>query len=56
MQATYSSMARKRIASASPEKLHAIQRDFASGCERVLARGGRLVYPYAALFVSARHP
>ena len=56
MQLTYSSMARKRVATASPAQLATIRSEFVAGCERVLSRGGRLVYPYAALFVSARRP
>ena len=56
LQATYSSFARKRLAAAQPETLAALRREFDARCRAVLARGGRLVYPYGAAFFVARRP
>ena len=54
VQCTYSSIARKRLAAATSAQRRAIESEFAARCEEVHARGGRLVYTYAALYVSAR--
>ncbi len=54
VQCTYSSIARKRIAAASGMQRRAIESEFASRCADALRRGGRLVYTYAAFYVSAR--
>ncbi len=55
LQATYSSVARKRLASFSPPALAALRREFDERCRSVRARGGQLVYPYgAALFIAQR--
>jgi ubiquinone/menaquinone biosynthesis C-methylase UbiE len=54
VQCTYSSIARKRLAVATSAQRRAIEAEFASRCEGVINRAGRLVYTYAALFVSAR--
>jgi SAM-dependent methyltransferase len=56
VQRTFSSIARKRLAALPPERVAAIREEFFATCRRVLSRGGRLVYPYAALFVAARRP
>ena len=56
LQATYSSFARKRLAAAPPERLAALRHEFDERCRAVLARGGRLVYPYGAAFYVARRP
>ncbi|MEE8524602.1 MAG: methyltransferase domain-containing protein [Thermoanaerobaculia bacterium] len=52
IQSTFSSRARKRLAAAPEGAVAEIRREFFAACERVLRCGGRLVYPYAALFVS----
>jgi hypothetical protein len=54
VQHTYSSLARKRLADAPPEKVNRLREEFLESSRRVLARGGRLVYPYAAFYVAAR--
>ena len=48
--------ARKRLADAEPEPIQALRREFFAACRVVQARGGRLVYPYAALVVVATRP
>lgn len=54
IQRTFSSVARKRIADAAPEKVSLLREDFLRKCRDVQVRGGRLVYPFAAFFVVAR--
>jgi ubiquinone/menaquinone biosynthesis C-methylase UbiE len=54
VQCTYSSIARKRLAAATSGQRRAVEAEFKSRCAQTLARGGRLVYTYAALYVSAR--
>ncbi len=56
VQRTFSSIARKRLATASAEMVEAIRREFSDACAEVQARGGRLVYPFGAFFVVARRP
>ncbi len=56
VQRTFSSLARKRLATASAGTLEAIRREFSGACAEVQARGGRLVYPFGAFFVIARRP
>ncbi|MDX1545982.1 MAG: methyltransferase domain-containing protein [Rhodothermales bacterium] len=56
LQATFSSLARKRLAAARPEAVEALRAEFFATCAAVLERGGRLVYPNAALFVTAVRP
>lgn len=56
LQSTYSSRARKLLAAAGPAAVESLRAEFLDTCGRVLARGGRLVYRYAALIVSARRP
>lgn len=56
LQCTFSSIARKRLASAPQEKVKALREDFLNRCRSVQQRGGKLVYPFAALFVTAERP
>lgn len=56
LQAVLSSRVRKRLEGASPAALSALREDFDRRCRRVLARGGRLIYPHAALTIVARRP
>lgn len=54
IQATLSSLARKRLLGAAPRAIEALRTEFDRTCTEVLSRGGRLVYPLAAFYVSAR--
>jgi SAM-dependent methyltransferase len=54
LQRVYSSFSRKRLAALSAADRDAAKRAFMERCNRVLARRGRLVYPYAVMFVSGR--
>ncbi len=54
VQCTYSSIGRKRLAKATPAQIQAIRTEFDTQSSAVLKRGGRLVYTYAALFISAQ--
>jgi ubiquinone/menaquinone biosynthesis C-methylase UbiE len=56
LQRVYSSISRKRLSTLSDADREAVKSAFLERCHRVLARGGRLVYPYAALFVCGRKP
>jgi SAM-dependent methyltransferase len=56
LQRTYSTLARKRLASAPPEEGLRLRDEFLARAARVRERGGRLVYRYAALFVVAERP
>jgi ubiquinone/menaquinone biosynthesis C-methylase UbiE len=56
LQATFSSMARLRLQSATPQVVAGLKSRFVETCRQVQARGGRLVYPTGALFVAARRP
>jgi len=56
IQRTFSSIARKRLNTATPERVAEIRATFDQVCRRVLSRGGELVYPFAAFFVAARRP
>jgi len=56
IQRTFSSIARKRLNSAAPHRVAAVREKFDELCGQVLARGGRLTYPFAAFFVAARRP
>lgn len=56
IQRTFSSIARKRLNGATPEQVAAIREEFDKTCGQILSRGGRLTYPFAALFVVARRP
>lgn len=53
MQRTFSSIARKRLSSAPAKKLEELREEFLARCREVQARGGRLVYPFAAFYVVA---
>ena len=54
LQRTFSSLARKRINDAEPAQAIALKEGFMASCKRVLANGGRLVYPVGVLFIHAR--
>ena len=54
LQATFSSVARKRLASARSEDVERVRADFVRRCRTVQEHGGRLLFPHAALFVTAR--
>ncbi|HEV8722547.1 MAG TPA: methyltransferase domain-containing protein [Candidatus Binatia bacterium] len=56
VQRTFSSIGRKRLSNATPEKVEAIRQEFLSTCRKVQSRGGSLVYPLAAFYVVAHHP
>ncbi len=56
VQRTFSSLARKRLSSAPPDKVQAVKDEFVARCRQVQARGGFLLYPIAAFYVSARRP
>ncbi len=56
VQRVYSSFSRKRLNALSSADQNAVKREFLDRTRRVLARGGRLVYPYAAFFVSGQKP
>jgi ubiquinone/menaquinone biosynthesis C-methylase UbiE len=56
LQSTYSSLARKRLATAPPDRVRALRAEFFDTCRRVLARGGTLAYPYGAVMIVARKP
>lgn len=53
LQRTFSSIARKRLSSAPAERVAELRKEFMETSRRIQARGGRLVYPFAALFVAA---
>jgi ubiquinone/menaquinone biosynthesis C-methylase UbiE len=53
IQRTFSSIARKRLAGASPEEVDGLRQAFLHQCRDVHARGGRLVYPFGAFYVTA---
>jgi hypothetical protein len=54
LQRTYSSIARKRLNEATPAQVADVRRRFTDECRAVRARGGRLIYHYAAFLVAAR--
>ena len=56
MQRTFSSIARKRLSKATPERAEALREEFLQTCRRVQANGGQLIYPFAAFYVAARRP
>ncbi len=56
IQRTFSSIARKRLNSASSNQVAKVRAKFDELCRKVLSRGGRLTYPFAAFFVAARRP
>ena len=56
IQRTFSSISRKRLSNAAPEKVESLRQEFFRQCRTVLSRGGNLVYPFAAFYVVARKP
>lgn len=56
MQRTFSSLARKRLSIAPPEKVEQLRDEFFSTCKQVQRRGGKLTYPVAAFYVVAHRP
>lgn len=56
IQRTFSSIARKRLNDAAPEKAESLRQEFLKKCHSVQSRGGSLVYPFAAFYVSGRRP
>lgn len=53
LQTTFSSIARKRLAEISIEALQMLRDEFISTSSNILKRGGKLVYPNGAVFVTA---
>ncbi|MDP9170799.1 MAG: methyltransferase domain-containing protein [Acidobacteriota bacterium] len=56
LQSTFSSFSRKRLESAPESQIRAVRDHFNDDCRRVLGRGGKLVYHYAAYYISGRRP
>ncbi|MDQ3180313.1 MAG: class I SAM-dependent methyltransferase, partial [Acidobacteriota bacterium] len=56
IQRTFSSIARKLINDAAPEKSELLYNQFLEKCRWVQASGGKLVYPFGAFYVVARKP
>jgi SAM-dependent methyltransferase len=56
LQSTFSSIARKRLEHADKAQIDQARRVFDDDCRRVLSRGGRLEYHYAALYFHGRRP
>jgi SAM-dependent methyltransferase len=56
LQRVYSSFSRKRLNALPSADENAVKREFLDRARRVLVRGGRLVYPHAALFVGGQKP
>jgi ubiquinone/menaquinone biosynthesis C-methylase UbiE len=56
VQRTFSSFARKRLDGVLPDGIGRVRREFEEICEKVLRRGGKLVYPFGACMVAARRP
>lgn len=56
IQRTFSSIARKRLLNAPPDKVKKLLDEFIEKCRAVQSRGGRLVYPFAAFYVKAVRP
>jgi len=53
IQRTFSSISRKRLSNAAPEKVELPRQEFFGQCRTVQSRGGNLVYPFAAFYVVA---
>lgn len=53
IQATFSSIARKRLAQGTAEKLKIIKEEFLSKCNKVLGQGGNLIYLRGAFYIVA---
>jgi ubiquinone/menaquinone biosynthesis C-methylase UbiE len=47
---------RKRLVEAPPDAVASLKRAFLSKAETILQRGGKLIYPYGAFYVSASRP
>lgn len=56
IQRTFSSIARKRINDAAPEKSELLYNKFVEKCRQVQTSGGKLVYPFGAFYVVAQKP
>ncbi len=56
IQRTFSSIARKRLSAAAPEKVTSLKKEFLEHCRKVQSRGGNLIYPFAAFYVVAKRP
>jgi ubiquinone/menaquinone biosynthesis C-methylase UbiE len=56
IQRTFSSIARKRLLGLSEERTQALRSEFLNTCRSVQSRGGKLIYPFAALYVIAKRP
>lgn len=56
LQVTFSSVARKRMAAAPTGVAEQLKQEFMSACRQVQSRGGTLVYPTGALFVTGSRP
>jgi SAM-dependent methyltransferase len=56
LQRTFSSFARKRLLDADDRHAEAVRAAFLETCRDVQARGGKLTYPYGALYVVAKRP
>jgi ubiquinone/menaquinone biosynthesis C-methylase UbiE len=54
LQSTFSSFARKRLAAAPPDQVERVRNKFLESCAHVQARGGKLVYHYAARYITGR--
>ena len=52
LQSTFSSRARKRLGNASEDDVKRVRAKFEQECERVLERGGSLVYRVGAAIVT----
>jgi ubiquinone/menaquinone biosynthesis C-methylase UbiE len=56
IQRTFSSIARKRLLGVDDRELNELRNEFLKVCRSVQSRGGKLIYPFAALYVVARRP
>lgn len=54
LQRTFSSFARKRLLDADARQAEAVRAEYLKTCREVQARGGKLTYPYGALYVVAK--
>jgi ubiquinone/menaquinone biosynthesis C-methylase UbiE len=56
LQRTFSSVARKRLLDADPRQAEAVRAEFLRACREVQMHGGKLTYPYGALYAVAKRP
>jgi ubiquinone/menaquinone biosynthesis C-methylase UbiE len=56
LQRTFSSFVRKRLLDADARQAEEVRSEFLQTCREVQARGGKLTYPYGALYVVAKRP